>query len=544
MWRILHVPTRTAWFAATTQQAQLEAITAAFGGSPVTARLFGADGTLRRTMTYPALTIDTVASPRRIVIGPYAADSAITTGSLGRWVLRTAGGVDIMEAPAAVSGGTINHAGGDVRTLCPPSISGVTVTADAGLPAAPAPIAPFQVTGDGIWTWFTRPEVIQIGDALYTGTVSSDGRCRAHRTDLLTQSTLTFDLSGVLEIDDHNNSSFVTLPDGRLAVFYGSHNDQQFKYRIWNPAAGVFSSVAAWSAQEMRGTGNGPYSYPNPIRFSQDSPRVWLFKRRWTDGGGGTRRLTYRTVTNLTSAPPHAWGPHVDVYGVPSRIPYWRTANDGVRRVHFAITNGHPVEGPTSLGHFYGELDGSNVMRWYRTNGTEITASLPFTFSDITQVYDGSAVRCWVSDCAIGSDGHPRILWMRYPNNNGTAIEYWHSRWTGSAWVNHKITDDGAGLYPAEQYYHGGLSFDGLTPTTVYLSAPIAGVRQVQEWRTPDNGATWAVQRVLTTGGTPGNPLRARPIGVRGGDGRINVLWWQGTYTSFVNYSTAVQAAG
>ncbi len=137
MWRIVHAPTQTAWSAATTQQAQLEALVAAFGGAAVTARLFGADGsTLRRTMTYPPLTIDAAASPRRIVLGDYLADAAISTGNLGRWVLRTAGGVDILETSAGTSGASINHAGGVVRTLCPPTISGVTVRANAGLPAA------------------------------------------------------------------------------------------------------------------------------------------------------------------------------------------------------------------------------------------------------------------------------------------------------------------------------------------------------------------------------------------------------------------------
>jgi hypothetical protein len=421
--------------------------------------------------------------------------------------------------------------------LDPFSLSGEFASEDG-------PLAQFEVTADGIWTWFTRPEVIQIGDALYTGTVSSDGRCRAHRTDLTTQTTLTFDLSGVLEVDDHNNSSFCRLEDGRLAAFYGAHNDTEFKYRVWNPAAGAFDSGSAWSSQEARGVGGGPYSYPNPIRFSQDSPKVWLFKRRWIDGGGSTRRLAYRTATDLTSTPPHSWSAYTDVYGVSGRIPYWRTAHDGVKRVHFAITNGHPVEGQTSLYHFYGELDGSNVMKWYTSAGVEITASLPLGPSDITEVYDGSSVRCWVSDCAIGSDGHPRILWMRYPGNDGSQIEYWHSRWTGSAWTNSKITDDGAGLYAGEVYYHGGLCFDGVDPTTIYLSAPISGVRQVQEWGTSDNGATWSQVRALTTGGTAGTPLKARPIGVKNSDGRVNVLWWQGTYTSFTNYSTTVQAAG
>jgi len=73
---------------------------------------------------------------------------------------------------------------------------------------------------------------------------------------------------------------------------------------------------------------------------------------------------------------------------------------------------------------------------------------------------------------------------------------------------------------------------------------PLCAVRQIQEWATSDNGATWAKSRDITTGGSANNPLKARPIGVKDSDGRVRVVWWQGTYTSFVNYSTSMRASG
>lgn len=405
-------------------------------------------------------------------------------------------------------------------------------------------IGEFTVQADGIWTWFTRPEALQVGNRLYIGWVNKGGTCGATQLDLTTMTLRHMNLSAVgLEIDDHNNTSFVVLPNGHIAAFYGAHNDSRFRYRIYNPA-GAFDSAASWTTEQARGSGSGPYSYPNPIRFSQDSPRCWLFSRRWTTGDGGTRALSYRTVTDLTTAAPHSWSVHTDVYRRTGWIPYWRTAHDGVRRVHFAITDGHPVQGQTSLYHFYGELNGSNVMQWFKSDGVQIVDALPLGPASLTQVYDGSSVRCWVSDIVIDADGRPRILWMRYPGNNGTQIEYWHSRWTGSTWSNAKITDDGAGLYTPEVYYHGGLAFDRQNVDRVYLSAPISGVRQIQEWRTTDNGATWSQQRVITSGGSAGNPLRARPIGVVGGDGRVRVAWWEGRYTTFEDYDTSIKASG
>lgn len=398
-----------------------------------------------------------------------------------------------------------------------------------------------QLVPNGVWTWFTRPEVLQVGSKVYIGWVDSGGTCGATELDLDAGNTLKhFNLSATgLEVDDHNNTSFVLLPGGKLAAFYGMHNDAYFRYRVWD-GVGAFDSPASWGAEQARGLFGGPFSYPNALRFSADSPAVWLFMRRWLASGRG---LSMRYVPDLTGATPHAWGTPSDIYANPPHIPYWRIANDGVDTIHVAITDMHPVQGQSSLYHFKGQLVGG-VWQWSRSDGTPITVTLPMAPTDATLVYDGSATKCWVSDCIIGADGHPRILWTRYPGNNGTQIELWHAKWTGSAWQNNKITDDGPGLYSPEVYYHGGLAFDRQDSSRVYLSAPISGVRQVQEWRTADDGATWAQHRVLTSGGTAGAPLRARPIGVVGGDGRIRLAWWEGTYTTYNSYNTQIKGSG
>lgn len=415
--------------------------------------------------------------------------------------------------------------------------------ASSGEPFVPPnPLDQFEVTSDGIWTWFTMPEAVQVGDYIYLGTVSSDGRCRAHRINLNTQTTETFDLSGVLEVDDHNNGSVLVRADGSVVFFYGSHNDAEFKYRIWN-GSGSFTSAGSWTAQAARGVGGGPYSYPKPHVFANDSVsgRVWLFHRRWTDGGGSTRTLTVRNTATLTGSS-DPWSAFTDVVIESGRIPYFVFFQNG-NRLHVAFSSQHPVEsGFVTIRHCYAEIESGNLV-WRGTAGGS-ALSLPFAPADATRADNGGDAKRWISDVATGPDHHPRILWMLYPNGDGTAIEYWHSRWTGSAWVAHKITDDGAGLYSGEPFYHGGLRFKWGDVSRVFLSAPISGVRQIQEWSTSDNGATWASVRALTSGGTAGNPLRARPIGVHNSDGRVNVLWWQGTYTSFTSYSTTVQAAG
>lgn len=408
-------------------------------------------------------------------------------------------------------------------------------------PAGPVePLDPFEITSDGIWTWFTDPRARVGGGYLYTMAVDSAGTCRIHKTSLLDSTTTSANLSSVaLEDDDHNNGSINFLPDGRLLAFYGKHNDTTFRYKVSDSAG----DISAWSAEQARGSGQGPYSYPNAFQFDNAGTERWFLFYRQGGGGGAAPSLSYRTCDDITTFPAATWSSESDVYFMTGDTPYWKLAHDGANRLHVVCTDLHPVQGQSSLYHFYIECDGAGVLHYYTSAGVEIT-SPPFVASEFTQIYDGSTTKCWVSDAIVDSDGHPRVLWMRYPGNDGSAIEYWHARWDGSAWVTAKITDDGAGLYSPEVYYHGGMAFDTANPSNVYLSAPISGVRQIQEWRTSDSGATWAQHRVITSGGTAGNPLRGRPFSPYGHDGRLSVIWWEGAYTTFTNFSTSVRGAG
>lgn len=543
--RILHATTMGAWQAAPLQQLQLEAFVEPFGVGPVRRRIY--DGTtLLRTQTVPPWTIDTSSSPRAAVSpAGYIADTPVANGTQTRIVYSVIGGpldgTEILEVDSTVDGGggTVDFPAGAITELCPPTVR-LRVRANASLPAAPEPLAPFEVTADGIWSWFTMPEAAQIGDDIYPGSVSSDGRCRAHRVDLLTGTTKTFDLSGVLEVDDHNNASVLLLPGGRVGFFYGIHNDSEIRYRIYD-GEGDFEDPSSWTAEEARGTGDGPYSYPKPFVFPNDPTigRTWLFSRRWTSGEGTTRAISYRHSATLCSEGSDPWSAHVDVLVESGARPYCVTHQVG-DTVHFAISSAHPHESTyTTVHHFRGTLVGGALV-WATSPGAALTA--PFGVSATTRADDGGDAKRWVSDVGVGEDGHPRILWTKYPSEG--VIELWHSRWTGSAWTAHKVADDGAGLYSGEPYYHGGARFKSGDVSRIFASLPVEGVRQILELSTSDNGASWSEVRALTSGGALADPLKARPIGVINSDGRVSVMWWQGRYTSYTDYETTVQAAG
>lgn len=412
-------------------------------------------------------------------------------------------------------------------------------------PAGSAPIATFEVAPDGIWTWFTDPRAVVRAGFLYVMFVDSAGTCRINRTNLIDKSVKSFQLSSTaLEVDDHNNGSCTFDSTGRLIAYYGQHNDPTFRYRIWD-GVGDFALASSWTAEAARGNSEGPYSYPGMYQFPADTSKSYLFTRRWTDGSGTTRTFAYRTTTALTGSS-DPWSAYTDVLLRTNQRPYVKHVMTGTNRIDVAISSAQPNEDTfISVLHMYGQLDGSNNLRWYKTNGTEIVAALPFNpLTEATLVDDGTGKKRWISDIAVGADGHPRILWMLYPNGDGTDIRYMYSRWTGSAWTAQaEICRGGTNLYAGEIFYHGGLCFDFLDPDRVYLSESFTTAQyQIQEWRTINGGTSWSKVRDITTGAYTG--IRSRPYSPRNNTGNLRVLWFEGTYDTFTSYNTKIYGAG
>jgi hypothetical protein len=419
----------------------------------------------------------------------------------------------------------------------------------AGRDGVPTVSGSFEVVADGAWTWCdTIINAMERNGALYVQVVDSAGTNRIHKRTLSSGVTQSFQLGTTgLEIDDHNAHSFNFDPSGRIVSFYGLHNDPIFRSRrSINP-----EDITSWTGESQRGTGSGPYAYHHLTRLSQMPSRLWYLCRRWIDGSGTTRTCAVRTSDTIDALSDanypgtNPWSNYTDIWRYDGHIPYWQIADDGVNRIHLCAIDRHPVQGQNSLYHFYMQLDGSNNMRWYQTNGTEITAPLPLGPANATLVYDGSAERCWAYDLALDSNGFPRILYCVYPGNasHGAPIEYWHARWDGSSWINSYITEDGPGLYIPEIYYAGALSFDRSDVSKICLSAPISGVRQIQEWQTSNNGLTWSMSRQITSGGSVGSPLKFRPIYVRNRSVGPRWLWLEGTYITFSNYNLKVMAS-
>lgn len=133
---ILDSTTASAFAAAASQQAQCEALIAAWAGGNVTAKIYS-NTTLRETLTLNPFTIDTVASPREVVCGSVIARTHVSAGSITK-VVFSSSGTDIFAVDAGAGTGSIAFVGA-IKELCAPNLNAVTFTSDPLLPTMLVP---------------------------------------------------------------------------------------------------------------------------------------------------------------------------------------------------------------------------------------------------------------------------------------------------------------------------------------------------------------------------------------------------------------------
>ncbi len=405
----------------------------------------------------------------------------------------------------------------------------------AGRPRIVPPVDAELVAAGG-WTWYNDERAIVHGGntfIAFNAGGGGSGHLRAARLEHGTNAITTGTITTAGSLDDHVCPGLVRLPSGLLAAFYAQNPDTLVRYRFSTAA----DSVTGWGSIQTTPTTPFPTVYVQP-RLLPTSGRLILFSRCIIDSS--TRRHYY----NVSADNAGTWGSWVEFMRPPTTgIPYLIAQQSG-DRIYLLVSTGHPVNGQASIYCGYAEWHtGDNALRFYRMDGTQL--SLPFNPSSLTLVYDGSTQRAWNWDIAVGADGHPRVLFSRYPANNGTDIRMMYSRWDGAAFttpVDVRGASVGTSLYAGEAFYTGGACFDGNDPDAIYLSAEVtAGVYELQKWRTNDVGLTWAKVRDISTG-TVGQD-NIRPISPVGHGATDAVYWMRTAYTAYDNWSGSLRFA-
>lgn len=401
-------------------------------------------------------------------------------------------------------------------------------------------VATFQLVTDGMWTWYNDPRAVVSEGVTYVGTISGNSSGGdVQLSKLASGAVSTTQLANNLQVDDHDNPGLVVLPGGKIAAFYSHHSGDTvgMRYRVSSNALPDISSFAA-EVQVANGgiaTGYCQVSLLNDgiVRVVQRSgnstERTWQFvEASAADVEAGTASWTRTTILRTAGARPYV-------------LSYKTAAN----RIDFLVTNGHPNETATSLYHIYMQLDGG-TERWYKSDGTEIVSGLPIDITTSgTLIQNTTGGRCWNWALKLGADGYPRVLATRYPSSTGARdivfsdIEYWHYRWTGTAWTGFPIASGQTSLYPNENHYAGGLCFDGNTTDRLYMALVVDGIYEISEWAINETAQAVSKLRQITSGSTYHNIRPYSPEGYMD----AGVFWNHGPYTTYQNYSMGTKYA-
>ncbi|MFW6157269.1 MAG: BNR-4 repeat-containing protein [Balneolaceae bacterium] len=399
---------------------------------------------------------------------------------------------------------------------------------------------------DGAWCWFSDPRAVFYDGThqrTYAGWITGSGEVEVGYYDHQTGDISTHVLEDNFQVDDHNNPSLLFDREGYLMVFYSEHSTEKPIYlqKSSNP-----EDITEWEERRSLDLNDSEkyegysdtYTYTNPQYLSGED-KLYLFWR------GSDFKPNYA----VSGDEGESWSKG-DILILPDREyrdrrPYLKVSSNGKDRIHFAFTDGHPRDEPTNSIYYMQYRDD----RFLRPDGTEIgnIEDGPVPPEESSLVYDASesGERAWIWDVAQDEEGHPVIVYAKFPDNE-THI-YCYARWNGEQWKNYELVDSGSwfpetpeGDEEREPNYSGGIVLDHENPGTVYLSRQKEGVFEIEKWTTPDGGESWE-EEAVTRNSQQDN---VRPFAVRNaGEGDpIQLLWMENSrYVHYTDYRSVIR---
>jgi len=396
-------------------------------------------------------------------------------------------------------------------------------------------------TDDGGWCWFSDPRAVSREGRTYSGWVTEDGSIQAGCLDHATGRITTFSLHGQYERDDHDNPSFLFLPDGRLMAFYTRHsNREEINVRTTTRPG----DIAEWEPEVVlpirdESPKNSGITYSNPFLLSEEDNALYLF---W-------RGRSFKPTMSKSLDHGKTWSTAQPVFsaaGLPKgNRPYAKYSSNGRDRIHFLFSNGHPRNEPTNSIYYLCYRNDA----FYKADGTRICGvdELPVQPEQADRIYDASetGARAWIWEVASDKEDQPVVVYTRHPSE--TDHRYHYARWTGREWLDTELCAAGRwfpqtqpGKREREPHYSSGLALDPADPSIVYLTRPVDGIRELERWTTTDGGKRWE-STAITTGSKHDN---IRPFVVRNHvpDGPT-VLWQNlsGRYVHYTDYRTSIK---
>ena len=484
--------------------------------------------------------------------------------------LFTGGGAGNNGANATFVDGTlsfhITEAGTYYITLESPSSAALYAIANMQLTAVnPTAASGYEVNNEGAWCWFADPRALHYKNAAgtinatYIGYIDVHGNVKATQYDWRTGRKADVLVRSYFQPDDHNNPTFVVLPDERVMIFYTRHTDEA---KIWYRISKKPGDITQLGDEKYLATANNT-TYPSPFILSDDPEHIYLCWRgiKWHPT---IARITMPDADDNCS---FDYGPLQIVQSTGAR-PYCKYQSNGKDKIYLCYTTGHPDnEQPNWLYFNVIDINEGNGPILRDIAGTQLSVVADGVFnvnktSDYLADYPNtvvdhtSGIRNWVWQIALDSDENP-VIAFPHINDDKLTHSYYYGRWTGSEWQSTFVQYGGHAFHKnwnsTEKCYSGGMAIDPDNVNTLYLSVPTKdgaynrdGVYEI--WKYTMNSEGHVTSSAQVTAASEKNNVR--PFILPGSaSSPMRLVWMHGDYyywmvkTSYPDgYPTAIHA--
>lgn len=340
----------------------------------------------------------------------------------------------------------------------------------------------YPVSTEGAWCWFADPRALHYENEsgtinkTYIGYIDIHGNIKAMQYDFEKKKQEEVLIRSYFQPDDHNNPTFLVLPDERIMIFYSRHTDEAcFYYRVSQTPG----DITMLGEEKVIKTRNNT-TYPSPFILSDDPEHIYLCWR----GIGWHPTIAKLSLPDEKDDVSIVWGAYQMVKSTGAR-PYAKYVSNGKDKIYLAYTTGHPDnESPNFLYFNYIDI---HTMQLKDVKGNILSTIADDTFkvskaADYASQYpltlvDNSSARDWVWQVALDENNNPVIAMVRISSDKNSHV-YYYAKWNGSEWKKIFLANAGGHFHQTpdlEKCYSAGMAIDPSNTNHVYCSLPVEG---------------------------------------------------------------------
>ncbi len=400
----------------------------------------------------------------------------------------------------------------------------------------------YEVAQQGAWCWFADPRAIhhQNEDGTinktYIGYIDIHGNIKATQHDFNTEQSSEVLIRSYFQPDDHNNPTFLILPDDRVMVLYSRHTDEPcFYYRISKQPGDIRSLSKEYKIHTKYNT-----TYPSPFILSDDPTHFYICWR----GISWHPTIAKYTIPDKSETTECVWGPYQIVQSTASR-PYAKYASNGKDKIVMAYTTGHPD--PTIPNYLYYNYIDINTLELKDVKGKvlskigdeiyHVEATSEYQQSCPDAVVDPSPLRNWLWQVVLDERENP-VIAMVSISEDKTSHDYYYVQWDGQSWLKTFLSNGGGHFHQSpniEKCYSGGMAIDNQNPKEVYCSVPVQGkhgrIYEIIKYVLNDKNSVIATDTI--TKNSEHNNIRPYIISKRV-NSPLKLIWMNGDYYDWI----------